>query len=220
MKRLLEAIELHEELNPLIWEDNTLRKDVEKKLFEIVNYFIEYCETPLEVVDVQLVGSNASFNYNEYSDLDVHLMVNFDLINISDEALRLLYNKEKTAFNKSFDISIHGIDVELYIQDMNSSTTSNGIYSLYRKKWIKFPKAIKVQDYDFSELISKWNDRKNYALELNDSKQIKDLINTAYMVRTNSLQVDGEFGKGNLLFKELRNNGILDELKNALILHG
>lgn len=215
---LLEAVELHSELNPLIWDkNNNLYKDVENKLFEIVQYFIDYCDITLEVADVQLVGSNASFNYTDKSDLDVHLMVNFDLMSKSTDLLQMYFNKEKTAFNKLYDIFIHGIKVEMYIQDIKSSTMSNGIYSLYRKKWIKFPKAIKVQDYDFNELISKWNDRKNYALESNDSKQIKDLINTAYMVRTNSLQVDGEFGKGNLLFKELRNNGILDELKNALI---
>lgn len=218
MKRLLEVIELHNELNPLIWENKKLKIDVESKLLDIVNYFIEYCETPLEVVDVQIVGSNASFNYNKYSDLDVHLMVNFDLINISDEALKLLYNKEKTAFNKSFDITIHGIHVELYIQDMNSSTMSNGIYSLYRKTWIKFPKPINVDiNYNFDEIVSKWNDRKTFAIESNDSNEIKKLINTAYLIRTNSLQTEGEFSKGNLLFKELRNSGILDELKNSLI---
>mgnify|MGYP003292396449 CR=1 FL=1 len=35
--------------------------------------------------------------------------------------------------------------------------------------------------------------------------KIKKLINTAYLIRTNSLQTEGEFSKGNLLFKELRN---------------
>ena len=35
-------------------------------------------------------------------------------------------------------------------------------------------------------------------------------------MRKKSIDADGEFGEGNLLFKELRNFGLLDELKKAL----
>ena len=37
-----------------------------------------------------------------------------------------------------------------------------------------------------------------------------------YIIRKNSLSVDGEYGKGNQIFKEIRNTGLLDELKDAL----
>ena len=40
------------------------------------------------------------------------------------------------------------------------------------------------------------------------------MIDTIYMLRKNSLAKDGEFGKGNLVFKELRKNGIIQQLNN------
>lgn len=214
-----EAVEVHDKLNPLIWsEDYKLLPDVEKKLFKIVEYFKEYTDLPLEIADVHLVGSNASYNYNKMSDLDLHIIVNFALMDVSEELIQAAYNRERVAFNKAYDISIHGISVEIYIENINSATMSNGIYSLYLKKWIKFPKPIKLEtEFDFNDLISKWIDRKNFVIESNDSKQIKDLINSAYMMRKRSLEVDGEYGKGNLLFKELRSKGIIEELKDALI---
>lgn len=34
------------------------------------------------------------------------------------------------------------------------------------------------------------------------------------MIRKNSIAIDGEYGKGNQLFKSIRDLGLLDELKN------
>ena len=36
-------------------------------------------------------------------------------------------------------------------------------------------------------------------------------------MRTNSIAVDGEYGKGNQIFKDLRNLGYLSKLKEALM---
>lgn len=218
MKNIKESVELHNELNPLIWKNDELLPDVESKLLDIVSYFKDYCDIPMSVVDAQLVGSNASFNYNKNSDLDLHLIVNFDIIDASNEILQMAYNNVKASFNSNYDVKIHGIDVEMYIQDIKTSTMSNGIYSLFRKRWIKFPKPIEYKsDYDFSDILQKWEEKKNFAIKSGNSKKIENLINTAYLIRKNSLEVDGEFGQGNLLFKELRNSGILQELKDSLV---
>lgn len=219
MKKMIESVELHTELNPLIWKNNEILPDVEQKLLDIISYFKEYCDIPLNIVDAQLVGSNASFNYNKNSDLDLHLIVNYELLNAPEEILQAAYNKEKAYFNENYDISVHGIDVELYVQDIKSSTMSNGIYSLFSKKWIKFPKPIKNpnSEVDMSDTVRKWDTKKDYAIKSGNVKDIEKLLNTAYLVRKNSLEVDGEFGQGNLLFKELRNSGILKELKDGLV---
>jgi hypothetical protein len=218
MEKLFEKIESRSELNPLIWDkNNNLHEDVEKKLFDIVQHFVDYCDIKLEVADVQIVGSNASFNYTDKSDLDVHLMINFDLMKGPTDLLQLYFNKEKADFNKAYKVFIHGIKVEIYVQDIKSSTMSNGVYSLYKHKWIKFPKPIDIPTYNFNDIITKWLDKEKKVLKSGNSTKIKSMINSLYMIRTNSLQADGEFGKGNLLFKELRNLGVLDELKNALI---
>lgn len=43
--------------------------------------------------------------------------------------------------------------------------------------------------------------------------EINSFIDDVYLLRKSSIMSDGEYGKGNLVFKELRNNGYLDKLK-------
>ena len=83
---LKETLELHSHLNPALWDKNqNLLPEVDDRLHKIVNKFQSECMLPLDIVDVHLVGSNASFNYTSHSDLDVHLVVNFSLINADKE---------------------------------------------------------------------------------------------------------------------------------------
>ena len=54
--------------------------------------------------------------------------------------------------------------------------------------------------------------------DLNEQEQkqldeIDNLVNDLYKLRQQSIQQDGEFGVGNLVFKEMRNMGYLDNLK-------
>ena len=138
MKRFLIFISL----NPKIWQDDKLRNDVKLKLLDIVEQFVSTCDVPLHIIDVHLVGSMASYNYTEYSDLDVHIVCNFELVDCSKEILQTAYNSVKAKFNSDYNITIKGIDVEIYVEDVRSSVTSNGIYSLYQDNWIKFPKKL------------------------------------------------------------------------------
>ena len=213
---LNEKFEVHDTLNPKLWDNDILRSDVEQKLFEIVDQFKQTCSIPLHIVDVHLVGSQASYNYTQYSDLDVHIITNFDLIDCSKELLQLVFNSIKAKFNLDYNITIKGIDVELYVEDIRSSVTSNGIYSLYNGVWIKFPKKlIDVPQIDVSDDVRLWTEKINTAIDSKNSEQIEKIVDDLYIVRKNSLATDGEYGIGNQLFKELRNIGLLDELKDA-----
>ena len=207
----------HDELNPKLWSNDKLLPDVREKLLKIVNVFIEQCTIKPEVVDVHLVGSNASFNYTPYSDLDVHLVVNFDLMNSTTEVLMALFSLEKTRFNKTYKPSVHGVNVEVYVEDINASTISNGIYSLLADEWIKFPKHLtNIPTIIFGTELDKWKELILDVLETGSKEDVKDTINHLYMIRKNSIMLDGEYGKGNQLFKQLRNEGLLDRLKIRL----
>lgn len=215
---LNEKLNIHDELNPRIWtKDAKLREEVEQKLFEIVDYFVEGLEVPIDVLDAHIVGSNASYNYSKYSDLDLHIIANFELVDAPKEILQAYYNSARASFNKSHDITIHGVNVEIYVEDVKSTTLSNGIYSLFEQKWVKFPKKLTdVPEVDVSREAKKWFGKINKVLEKNDYDSIKNAINQLYLIRKNSLSVDGEYGKGNQIFKEVRNVGLLDELKDNL----
>lgn len=218
MSIIKENVVIHDVLNPLIWNsDETLLPEVESKVIEIVNLFRDSLEIPIDIVDVHIVGSNASYNYTEFSDLDVHVIVNYEFIDASHDVLQALYNAEKSSFNSTYDIHIHGINVEIYVEDVSSSAMSNGVYSVPSKKWIKKP--IKLNNINVSinnSTVELWKSRIDDAILNKTLDYLKSLVDRLYVIRKNSLISDGEFGKGNLLFKELRNNGYLTKLKDAI----
>ena len=214
---LTEKLEKHDILNPKLWtSDNKLIPEVRTKIIETINQFLSTIEIETNVIDARIVGSQASYNYSEHSDLDVHIVSNYELMDASEEIIQTLYNALKTKFNTDYDISIKGIDVELYVEDIKSTAVSNGIYSVYQDAWIKFPKKLTdIPDVDISAEYADWEQKINKLIKNGNNNSIQKAIDDLYIIRKDSLSVDGEYGKGNQLFKELRNNGLLDDLKNA-----
>ena len=206
---------MQKELNPKLWEDKKLKRDVREAIIDIVSEFMDNLIIPVEILDVRVVGSNASYNYTEHSDLDVHIISNLELVGSPTEIVQALYNSERSNFNRTHNIKIKGIDVELYVEDVNSSVTSNGIYSVIDDIWIKEPQIIKERSVkiDKKELRDLVNSVKSVLAD-GDSDDIKDCINMLYLMRKDSIAIDGEYGVGNLLFKEIRNRGLLSALKD------
>lgn len=206
---------MQKELNPKIWEDKKLKRDVREAIIDIVSEFMDNLIIPVEILDVRVVGSNASYNYTEHSDLDVHIISNLEIVGSPTEIVQALYNSERSNFNRTHNIKIKGIDVELYVEDVNSSVTSNGIYSVIDDIWIKEPQMVKERSVkiDKKELRDLINSVKSVLAD-GDSDDIKDCINMLYLMRKDSIATDGEYGVGNLLFKEIRNRGLLSALKD------
>lgn len=206
---------MQKELNPKIWEDKKLREDVRETIIDIVSEFMDNLIIPVEILDVRVVGSNASYNYTEHSDLDVHIISNLELVGSPTEIVQALYNSERSNFNRTHNIKIKGIEVELYVEDVNSAVTSNGIYSVIDDVWIKEPqiikeRSVKIDKNELQDLV----DSVQSVLDDGDSGDIKDCINMLYLMRKDSIATDGEYGVGNLLFKEIRNSGLLNALKD------
>ena len=206
---------MQKELNPKLWEDKKLKRDVREAIIDIVSEFMDNLIIPVEILDVRVVGSNASYNYTEHSDLDVHIISNLEIVGSPTEIVQALYNSERSNFNRTHNIKIKGIDVELYVEDVNSSVTSNGIYSVIDDIWIKEPQKVKERSVkiDKKELRDLVNSVKSVLAD-GDSDDIKDCINMLYLMRKDSIATDGECGVGNLLFKEIRNRGLLSALKD------
>ena len=127
-----EDFEVHNLLNDKLWDNDTgkLLPEVREKIIEICAAFEDYIEVPIQILDIQIVGSNASFNYTKDSDVDIHILANFQILGEDDIILKAYYETKKSQFNKETDIKIKGIDVEIYVQDVRSTTVSNGIYSV------------------------------------------------------------------------------------------
>ena len=214
---LIEKFEVHDTLNPKLWTtDNRLQEDVKQHLLDIVEQFKTTCDIPLHIADIRIVGSQASFNYTTHSDLDLHIVSNFSIVDCDKEILQTAYNSIKTRFNSEYSITIRDIDVELYVEDIESGIQSNGIYSVKFDKWVKFPKKLTdIPQVDVSAELDQWTSKINTAVDNSSSQTIEKLIDELYLIRKNSLETDGEYSAGNILFKEVRNVGLLDKLKDA-----
>jgi len=216
---LNEDFEIHDTLNPKIWDENgKLYPEIRQKIIDIVANFEEYIEIPIHIVDVVLVGSNASYNYTQHSDLDVHIIVNPEFTpEIPEDVLKIIYDAKKSSFNKTFDIKLKGVPVEVYVEDIKTNVVSNGIYSVCDDKWIKEPKQNKsITKHNVENELASWMEKISEVLQSGDYDQIANAIDTLYLMRKNSIAIDGEYGKGNEIFKTLRDRGYLDKLKEEL----
>lgn len=217
VKIIKEAYEVHDTLNPKLFDldTNKLKPEVLQKLNEIFEEFLKQIDPlTLSVADVQFVGSNAGYNYNDNSDIDLHLIVNFDLNYIDDELLQSIYNDKKNDFNKKYDLELYNIPVEVYIEDIKSMNASSGVYSILKNEWVKEPEPIEYDVPDYSKEADEAKKKVNEVLKSGDPQLIEDTINGIYMARKVGLLTEGEMSIGNLVFKELRNLGLLDGLRN------
>lgn len=119
VESLEEDIEKHEDLNPLLFENDELKPEIKEAIEKIVSQFVEDLKTDsvkIDVKDVILVGSNVSYNYTKDSDLDIHIIVDKDTLDCDPELYTLLYGAYRSLFNKNYDITIRGIPVEIYVE--------------------------------------------------------------------------------------------------------
>ena len=217
--RFGESIEIHDELNPAIWTENKeLKPEVEDKIEDIVDTFVEMLkerDIDIKVEDIYLLGSNANYNYNEDSDLDVHIIAD-ESFDCSEKHLEIIYNAYKALFNNRYEITIRGINVEIYVENKDNLTNvATGIYSL-KDGWIRKPSKYAIPEIDSFELDKRVNEWENKYFEITQDPtldKIDKYIDDIYDIRKKSIKEEGEFGLNNLVFKEMRRRGYLAEVK-------
>lgn len=161
-----EDIEKHEELNPVLFENNKLKPEIREALQKVADAFVEDLkedEINIKVNDVILVGSNCSYNYTKDSDLDIHIIADSSALECPKELVDKLYSAYRSIFNKNYDITIKDIPAEIYVElDTLGAAKSNGIYSIMKDEWIKEPVQQDIPDLDqesFDKLFTEWEDR-------------------------------------------------------------
>lgn len=128
--KISDAISFHDELNPNLWDGQKLRPEVKEQLLYIAKDFLEELGVDdLDVKDITVSGSNAAYSYTPYSDLDLHILVDMSDMD-NDEIYRELFNAKKIIYNDTHNITIHGVPVELYVQDAREPVVSLGEYSI------------------------------------------------------------------------------------------
>ena len=210
---LEKLVDFKSQLNPNLWQNNNLKREVEYKLLLISKAFIKFINLPkLKLEDITVSGSNASYNYTDYSDIDLHLVV--DMNTACGQELKELFLAKKSLFNDQHDIMIRSQPVEVYVQDSNQKHISNGVYSVLKDNWIKQPQKITANP-DTTNIEHKYQDLKSQiddAINSGDNDTIEKLQAKIKQIRQAGLESSGEFGVENLAFKLLRNDGSLEKL--------
>jgi peptidoglycan hydrolase-like protein with peptidoglycan-binding domain len=229
-QKILDSFSLRDTLNPKIWDnpedpkDAKMKSNVKKTLMRIAEEFIDYLGDDAFVEDITLTGSLANFNWSEYSDFDLHIIVDFERFGKEEETYKELFNLKKQVFNDKHDIKIFGYDVELYAQGSEEKHESSGVYSVMEDKWINQPEKLKV-NIDKSVIedkVKNWNEKIENALQElkgedleKGKKKIEDLKAKLKDYRKSGLDKDGELSYENLTFKFLRRNGMIEKLFNT-----
>lgn len=202
----------HEELNPKLWKNNKLKLEVSKKLKEIAEAFIESLEIPRDSIkDIVITGSSASYNYTPQSDIDLHLLVDFSKVHKDCPIVGEYLLSKKSEFNNNHDIYIYGIPVEVYAESIDNENVHNGLYSLKDNKWIDEPKKLRPVDNDIA-VNAKFKEFKEAAENIGDKGVASEFIQKIKKMRKAGLEKAGEFSVENLVFKKLRNEGIIGKL--------
>ena len=217
--RILEldlGFEQHNELNPLLWQGEELRPEVKVALLKIAKDFVEYVEVPFEVKDLVLTGSQLGYYYTKHSDLDLHIIVDFNTVDCDREAAEL-FDTKRLLYKKQYDISIRGVPVEVYIEDSNFPAVS-ATYSLGDGGWQVKPDS-QPQEIDTEEIVrmSKiWSTVIGKAIESNNLETGRKVLKMLRNYRKLGLKQTGEYGIENLVYKTLRNSKIIEKLMKLI----
>ena len=219
-------------LHPQFWDEFEFKEDILKPILKIVDDFVKDDAhiSPEMVEDVQLTGSLANYNYSEYSDLDVHILLDFADINKDEEIVKRALDGKRFIWNLRHDIKFNGHEVELYFQDIHEPHVASGLFSLSGNRWIKKPKYEKPE-IDHGDVVKKAesfkreldllddaldniSDEKEFSLINKRAKKLKEKI---MRMRKEGLAGKGEFSVENLAFKNLRNDQTIARLNDLII---
>lgn len=206
-------------LNPNIWNnDKTIKPEVRDALLKVAQDFYAESELTSPIQDIYVLGSAANYNWGPNSDVDVHVLVDFNKLSMERDLVKKMVDSIKANWNKNHNIQIKNHRVELYIQDITEKNRALGIYSILNNKWIKVPQKLNL-NLDKNAIQQKYTDMSlqiKRAIKSNNLEDLKRVLKAVYDMRESGLIKSGEFSTENIVFKLLRNRGHLENLKTSV----
>lgn len=207
-------VTVNKELNPKIWQGGRLDGKVRLKLLEIARAFVDFVGIDLDVEDYTITGSNANYTWTNYSDLDLHVIITGTP---SDEQ-RELFTAKKALWGEQHNITIKSLPVECYVQGSDEPHHSTGVFSLLDNKWLVEPKKVKpsIDDAAIEAKKDAILSVIEHALLSKDLEKLRSVKDKITKMRKAGLERAGEWSVENLVFKILRNLGLIDEITDKI----
>ena len=208
-------------LYPKFWKNNNLNPLVARKLMQIADDIIKSLDLGVDVEDIIITGSIASYNWHELSDIDLHIMLDYEKIDDNFDLVKRMLDQIRINWNKKHNIIIGGKEVELYFQHYTEPHEANGIWSLELEKWLVKPVKLNPE----IDLITTEKKAEAIATQIEHlfklfvDKKFKEahdyagkIKNKIARMRSMGLSDGGIYSPENLAFKMLRNSGYLEKL--------
>ena len=219
----LPSLEVKDSFNMNVWQSEyRLKPEISSRLVRIAMDILDDIDIHNEdIVDIILTGSLANFNWTEYSDIDLHVILDFSKIDDNIKLVKDFLNAKKSDWNKRHQIMIKSHEVEVYFQDVHEPHISTGVYSLLEDEWLIKPdrqnpkidrEAIKIKTKSIMDQIDRLEDlynKNNHEAVYNVGNLIGDKIKR---LRRCGLAEKGIFSVENLVFKTLRNSEYIKKL--------
>lgn len=213
---------VHDELNQEMWDGDKLKRNVLKSLRAVAQNFYEYLKIDVPVEGIWFTGSLANYNWTNFSDIDLHILVDYSKIGDDRDFVFEYLDSKKDNWMNIHDIKIKGFDVEVYAQDTEEEHRATGVYDIMDDKWLRKPskekpsinkKSIRKKVKKIVDKLEKLESIKDIDKIQKKGKEIKDKLKK---MRKAGLADVGEFSEENLVFKYLRNNGYIGRLYDSM----
>ena len=221
----LSSFKVKDQLNPKIFDKNQkIHPEIKTRLIMIADDFFDTLELPwVDVTDITLTGSLANYNWSKFSDVDLHILIDYNEVDDNESLVSEYLAAKKNIWNEKHDITIKGYDVELYVQDMNEEHVSTGVYSIMWDDWLVKPERgtpkidYKKVKQKASSIIDSYDSLIQSYYQKDYDKVIRRINTTRQKIkkmRQAGLDREGEYSYENITFKVLRRVGLLDKLSD------
>ena len=217
-----DSFKVKETLEPSIWPRGELDPDIARRLKDIVDGFIENLDIDMNIEDIRFTGSLANYNWSNYSDIDLHIVIDFTKFKSPSDIMKGFFDAKRALWNEMHDIKIHGYEVEIYVEDLNEAHVSSGVYSIPDNSWLAEPvqheeeidvaTARKKSDGIITRvnLIDRYMQGKDHKRVLKSIDSLKNKIRRMRLAGLKSPR--SEYSPENIAFKILRRDGILNRI--------
>lgn len=230
LKSVIKSFDVQKQLNPKFWVNNKINSRIRLKLLDIADEFFDSLEVDwVKPTDIIFTGSLANYNWSKYSDIDLHIVLDFKDVDEKTVFVKDYFDSKKKIWNEEHEnLTIYGFPVELYVQDKNENHSSSGVYSLEKNKWIVKPNrddfiSIKLNKdmivNKSAKIIRQIDDlEKKIKLEHDTEKidelstKVKQLFDKVKGIRKESLKNGNEMSIGNIIWKVLRRMNYINKL--------
>jgi hypothetical protein len=223
----LNSFNIKDVLHQNFWDVDKLKPIVRTQILKIVDDFYEGIEIDGVVIeDVIFTGSLAGYNWSKYSDVDIHIVVDYDKIKIPNETLVDYFEMKKKLFSIKYeDLNFYGYPIEMYVEDVKQElTVGSPRYSVENDSWVKLPVKkdmtntmgyIKMESSRYinkiDSLVNNFDNVPEHMLEhyLNKIDRVYNEIKDG---RGREIKKGGEFTPFNIIFKILRRTNRIGNL--------